>query len=221
MATTSAAASRSLDWRMWVPCLGMALCSWLSFVDRQVLTILSPDHHSRHRPDRAELHGRGVVLLPRLHARQPRLGIGARPRRPARRHAARGRHLDRRERVARLHGQLPRLRDGPRRPRPRRGRDVPGRAAHGRRVAARPPARARDRAVVLRRHDRRRDDAAAPRAARDSVRLARGVHVDGRPRRGVAGPLGDHRPSTVPAGNTADDRQSGVAELPRSAACGR
>jgi ACS family hexuronate transporter-like MFS transporter len=27
---------------MWVPCLGMALCSWLSFVDRQVLTILSP-----------------------------------------------------------------------------------------------------------------------------------------------------------------------------------
>jgi len=35
-------ASRSTDWRMWVPCLGMALCSWLSFVDRQVLTILSP-----------------------------------------------------------------------------------------------------------------------------------------------------------------------------------
>src|SRR5687767_15363040 len=29
-------------WRMWVPCLGMALCSWLSFVDRQVLAILSP-----------------------------------------------------------------------------------------------------------------------------------------------------------------------------------
>jgi len=30
------------DWRMWVPCIGMALCSWLSFVDRQVLTILAP-----------------------------------------------------------------------------------------------------------------------------------------------------------------------------------
>ena len=29
-------------WQMWVPCLGMALCSWLSFVDRQVLTILAP-----------------------------------------------------------------------------------------------------------------------------------------------------------------------------------
>src|SRR5438045_9754388 len=30
------------DWRVWVPCLGMALCSWLAFVDRQVLAILSP-----------------------------------------------------------------------------------------------------------------------------------------------------------------------------------
>src|SRR4249919_3489894 len=39
---TPAATARALDWRMWVPCLGMALCSWLSFVDRQVLTILSP-----------------------------------------------------------------------------------------------------------------------------------------------------------------------------------
>jgi ACS family hexuronate transporter-like MFS transporter len=42
MATVAPTASRSLDWRMWVPCFGMALCSWLSFVDRQVLTILSP-----------------------------------------------------------------------------------------------------------------------------------------------------------------------------------
>jgi ACS family hexuronate transporter-like MFS transporter len=43
MATPApAVTSRALDWRMWVPCLGMALCSWLSFVDRQVLTILSP-----------------------------------------------------------------------------------------------------------------------------------------------------------------------------------
>src|SRR3954469_24292551 len=41
-AVAPTSASRSLDWRMWVPCLGMALCSWLSFVDRQVLTILSP-----------------------------------------------------------------------------------------------------------------------------------------------------------------------------------
>src|SRR5438552_9439513 len=43
MATVApTSASRTLDWRMWVPCLGMALCSWLSFVDRQVLAILSP-----------------------------------------------------------------------------------------------------------------------------------------------------------------------------------
>src|SRR5262249_732345 len=42
MATVAASSSRSLDWRMWVPCIGMALCSWLSFVDRQVLTILAP-----------------------------------------------------------------------------------------------------------------------------------------------------------------------------------
>jgi ACS family hexuronate transporter-like MFS transporter len=32
----------AVNWRTWVPCLGMALCSWLSFVDRQVLAILSP-----------------------------------------------------------------------------------------------------------------------------------------------------------------------------------
>src|SRR5678815_6146810 len=30
------------DRHTWVPCIGMALCSWLSFVDRQVLNILSP-----------------------------------------------------------------------------------------------------------------------------------------------------------------------------------
>lgn len=29
-------------WRMWVPCVGMALCSWLSFVDRGVLGVLAP-----------------------------------------------------------------------------------------------------------------------------------------------------------------------------------
>jgi ACS family hexuronate transporter-like MFS transporter len=38
---TGDAAAR-LSWHVWVPCVGMALCSWLSFVDRQVLAILSP-----------------------------------------------------------------------------------------------------------------------------------------------------------------------------------
>jgi ACS family hexuronate transporter-like MFS transporter len=37
-----AALSGSQGWRMWVPCLGMALCSLLAFVDRQVLAVLAP-----------------------------------------------------------------------------------------------------------------------------------------------------------------------------------
>src|SRR5262245_65781369 len=41
-ASSTTSTARATDWRMWVPCIGMALCSWLSFVDRQVLTILSP-----------------------------------------------------------------------------------------------------------------------------------------------------------------------------------
>ena len=32
----------TMDWRVWVPCLGMALCSWLAFGDRQVWAVLSP-----------------------------------------------------------------------------------------------------------------------------------------------------------------------------------
>src|SRR5829696_4505994 len=45
MSTTQAASSQAAaapGWHTWVPCVGMALCSWLSFVDRQVLNILSP-----------------------------------------------------------------------------------------------------------------------------------------------------------------------------------
>jgi ACS family hexuronate transporter-like MFS transporter len=34
--------SHVTGWRMWVPCIGMALCSWLSFVDRGVLGVLAP-----------------------------------------------------------------------------------------------------------------------------------------------------------------------------------
>lgn len=41
-ATSTAAAPAATTWQSWVPCVGMALCSWLSFVDRQVLNILSP-----------------------------------------------------------------------------------------------------------------------------------------------------------------------------------
>jgi len=45
MATTQVASSQTVgapSWHTWVPCVGMALCSWLAFVDRQVLTILAP-----------------------------------------------------------------------------------------------------------------------------------------------------------------------------------
>ena len=36
------ASELATDWRVWVPCFGMALCSWLSFVDRAVLAALAP-----------------------------------------------------------------------------------------------------------------------------------------------------------------------------------
>jgi ACS family hexuronate transporter-like MFS transporter len=38
----SHATAARITWQTWVPCVGMALCSWLSFVDRQVLNILAP-----------------------------------------------------------------------------------------------------------------------------------------------------------------------------------
>jgi len=42
MSLSDSPSARSGGWQMWVPCIGMALCSWLSFVDRQVLNILAP-----------------------------------------------------------------------------------------------------------------------------------------------------------------------------------
>ena len=36
------ALERATDWRMWVATSAMMLCSWLSYVDRQVLAVLSP-----------------------------------------------------------------------------------------------------------------------------------------------------------------------------------
>jgi ACS family hexuronate transporter-like MFS transporter len=38
-----AAEPERTTFQMWVPCIGMALCSWLSFVDRQVLSVLQPE----------------------------------------------------------------------------------------------------------------------------------------------------------------------------------
>src|SRR5687768_8934265 len=42
MSAPAAAHATAVGWQVWVPCIGMALCSWLSFVDRQVLNILAP-----------------------------------------------------------------------------------------------------------------------------------------------------------------------------------
>jgi MFS transporter, ACS family, aldohexuronate transporter len=39
---TLTASDRATDWRMWVVSVAMMLCSWLSYVDRQVLAVLAP-----------------------------------------------------------------------------------------------------------------------------------------------------------------------------------
>ena len=39
---TAHASREALGWRMWVPCMAMGGCSWLAFVDRQVIAVLSP-----------------------------------------------------------------------------------------------------------------------------------------------------------------------------------
>ena len=44
MSTTTAAgpADRAVTWQMWVPCMAMAACSWLSFFHRTILAALAP-----------------------------------------------------------------------------------------------------------------------------------------------------------------------------------
>ena len=68
-------------------------------------------------------------------------------------------------------------------------------------------ARARHRALVQRRHDRRGDDAAAARTAGPAVRVADGVSGDRSARRHVARHLGGHRAPAVPAGRAAHGRR--------------
>ena len=41
-AVGEAAADRAVTWQMWVPCMAMAACSWLSFFHRQILGALAP-----------------------------------------------------------------------------------------------------------------------------------------------------------------------------------
>src|ERR1043166_8529192 len=41
-ATAATAAADAVTWQMWVPCLAMAACSWLSFFHRTILGALAP-----------------------------------------------------------------------------------------------------------------------------------------------------------------------------------
>ena len=149
---------------MWVPCLGMALCSWLSFVDRQVLTILAPTIirdtglTPQNFTDAASFFFLAYTLgnpvwgsiLDFVGLRVGMLLAVAVWTGASASHALMGSFAGFAAARAVLGS--------------RRRRDVPGRSAHGRRVAAGAPARPRDRAVVFRRHDRRGHDAAAARA---------------------------------------------------------
>lgn len=41
-AAVPGAVDKAVTWQMWVPCLTMALCSWLAFFHRQILSVLAP-----------------------------------------------------------------------------------------------------------------------------------------------------------------------------------
>ncbi len=197
--TTTGPTSTATTWQMWVPCIGMALCSWLSFVDRQVLNILAPTIIKDTGLTNADFTnatsfffltytlGNPVwgSVLDRVGLRIGMLlAVGVWT-------AASMSHA--------MMASFAGIRAGPRRARTRRGRHVPRRSADGSRNAASQPARARHRALLQRRHDRRGHDAAAAGAAGDSVRLEDGVHGHRRTRRNLAGDLGRHRAAAVPA----------------------
>jgi len=42
MSTAAVVPQRATGWRVWVASVGMMLCSWLSYTDRQILAVLSP-----------------------------------------------------------------------------------------------------------------------------------------------------------------------------------
>src|SRR5579862_10070454 len=39
---TGAAIPIAVGWRMWIPVVAMMTCSWLSYIDRQALAVISP-----------------------------------------------------------------------------------------------------------------------------------------------------------------------------------
>ena len=208
----TAAVSRAVSWHMWVPCVGMALCSWLSFVDRQVLAILSPTILADTGLTNQDFTNAASFFFLVLHRRQPRLGICDRSHRSAQGNAAGGVDLDGREHLACVDDHVRRLRARSIRARPWRRSDISRRAANRRRVTAGRQARPRHRPVVQRWHNRRRDDAAPARSVGHSLRLADGLHGNRRARRHLAARLGRDRTAALPAGRRAQVDEDGVAE---------
>ena len=207
---------------MWVPCIGMALCSWLSFVDRQVLAILTPTIMQdtgltpQHFTDAASFFFLAYTLgnpvwgsAHRLHG--PALRACCSPSRSGPAPACRTPLMS-----SFLGFALARAVLGL-----GEGATFPGGLRTAVETLPAASARARDRAVVQRRHHRRGDDAAAARTAGHQVRLARRVPDDRRAGRDLAADLGVHRPAAVPARVAAQAVQADVAELPASAASGR
>ena len=197
--TSAAATTTATSWQMWVPCIGMALCSWLSFVDRQVLNILSPTiiedtgltpqdfttatsffflTYTLGNPVWGSVLDRVGLRVGMLLA----VGVWT---------AASMSHAS----MASFAGfALARAVLGL-----GEGGTFPGGLRTAVETLPREPARARHRAVLQRRHDRRGHDAAAARTTRDPVRLEDRLPRHRRPRRAVDGDLGGHRASAVPA----------------------
>jgi MFS family permease len=166
-------ADRAVGWQVWVPCIGMALCSWLSFVDRQVLNILAPTIIKDTGLTNQDFTAATSFFFLTYTLGNPVWGtvidyIGPAqgaccwpsPCGPA---ASMSHSM-----MASFAGFRARARGAGRRAKAARSRA----AAHRGRNTVAGPARPRHRLVVQRRHHRRGDDAAPPRSAGHQIRMA-------------------------------------------------
>ena len=216
------ARSATMTWRVWVPCLGMALCSWLAFVDRQVWAVLSPTILADTGLTAQEFGDASSFFFLAYMIANPALGFDSRLRRPCASACCwpwpSGRPPACRTRGCRAfwasRWRAPCWGLG-------EGATFPGRLEDGRRVAAGQPARPRDRDVVQRRHHWRDRDAAHGGTHRAEVRVAGGVPLHGRARHRMADVVGGDCPSAVSAGGRAQADEDGVAEPVRDAESGR
>ena len=93
-------------WRMWVPVLVMMTCSWLSYIDRQTLAVISPMILKDTGLSASDYADAVSAFSFAYMIANPLWGSGDRLRRAARRNVRGGRHLDGRERVARLGSRI-------------------------------------------------------------------------------------------------------------------